>query len=157
MVRRNANYVPGSLPRRLPFFLAGKNISILKDLPEVDAWRLLEATSIDEIKDGIKKTWAERFLRGTGPEGWAKRLTTLGVKGYTTADIFAIQHLFDTRNCIIHTNGIARADYVKKYLGQRLERGRIRISLEQLIQWTAAIVNFVKTTDAFILKYGSTN
>lgn len=134
--------------------LAERNNSLLRDLPTISSNRVFEATSIDEIKVEIKKAWAERFLQGVGPEGWAKRLSALGVRGYDAADISAMQHLFDTRNCVIHTNGIARQDYVKKYPSQRLEGGRIQISLSELGLWAKAITNFVKTTDAFLLNVG---
>jgi hypothetical protein len=137
--------------------LADKNSNLLKDFTAIDAKRIFECENINELRFEIKEMWAESVLRGLGPEGWSKRFNKMGVKGYNLSHIATLQHLFDTRNCIIHTNGMARQPYLKKYPGQRLENGRIQISLPQVALWTEAMSHFVRTTDAFLLNYPQHN
>jgi hypothetical protein len=135
--------------------LAKKNPNVMRDLPSLEAKQLFETPSIEEWRDEVRKRWAESFLQGRGPDDWCKRLIALGARGFVTNDIATLKHLFETRNSIIHTHGVASREYIKNYPNQRLEEGRIRVGLAQLSVWINAVDGFVKTTDAFLLSYQS--
>ena len=62
-----------------------------------------------------------------------------------------MQHLWDTRNLIVHARCIADAAYAKKYANRGAKVDvEVRVNLHSLEEWLEAVKEFVKWVDAFI-------
>jgi hypothetical protein len=133
--------------------IAEKNPSLLTTGKTIEARMAFDVESIEELRRSVRKDWAQSILRGGGPAKWAKRLIDFGAKGYAEADIATAEHLWDTRNLIIHTQGVPRLDYKKRYPSQAMVDGRVKVGAGEFSNWIRAVHRFVQTTDAFLLKY----
>jgi hypothetical protein len=67
----------------------------------------IETDCLEDLRIEALREFAGRILRGGGPDIWVKRLKELGARGYSNEDIHRVQHLWDTRNLIIHSQGRA--------------------------------------------------
>ena len=85
-----------------------------------------------------------------GPRKIVQKLKKMGARGYNDNDIFCLEHLWDTRNIIVHSRGIVDAAYLAKYK-HRQKGDRVTINLDR---WLPALKSFTETTDQFFLNYG---
>ncbi len=131
--------------------LATKNPKVLRDAPPLHPQRALEIDSIEALRDEVRQQWAHNFLRPGGPETWLKRLRNIGARGYDPDAVFVIQHLWDTRNLIVHARGIASAAYARKYEAKNGEP--IEVTIYEMMGWLGALKSFTICTDGFFLKY----
>jgi hypothetical protein len=73
-------------------------------------------------------------------------------RGYDEKEIFRVEHLWDTRNLIVHSRGIVDVAYTKKY--KHLQKGvHVKVNLAQLHWWLPALKGFIECTDQFFLNY----
>jgi hypothetical protein len=114
--------------------------------------RKMEAVQVDPrwSHDEARRIWAERALSGTGPKKWFKYFEDEGVKNYGEVDISNAQHLFDTRNRIVHAAGKPSDDYVRQYPKQMVLGGQIKVTQSNTLLWSGSAWNLVKATDAFM-------
>jgi hypothetical protein len=137
--------------------MAAKNPTLMKDARPIDSNRVLEVASIEELRNELQQQWAHNALRPGGPETWLKRLKAMGARGYDIEAAHKVQHLWDTRNLIVHSRGIPSISYARKYRNLGIKEGvRIDVTNNQFNRWLDAIKSFVRTTDAFFVKYGDT-
>jgi hypothetical protein len=137
--------------------LVSKNPKLMKDAPPIDHYRALEVASIEELRDEVRRQWAQDCLRPGGPATWLKRLKSMGARGYNEEATFKVQHLWDTRNLIVHSRGVASVAYARRYANLGAQKGaRIKVDINQFQYWLDAIKDFMICTDAFFLKYGET-
>jgi hypothetical protein len=132
--------------------LSALNPKLIKDAPPIDHHRILETESLDELRHEVRQRWAHQKVEG-GPRKFVRRLKDMGARGYDEKDIFRIEHLWDTRNLIVHSRGIVDVAYIKKY--NHLQTGvHVKVNLAQLEWWLPAMKGFVECTDRFFLNYG---
>ena len=77
----------------------------------------------------------------------------MGAGKYDEKHVGIVQHLFDTRNLIVHSAGKTSAYYIKQYPKQFLQDGKIKIVASATLHWAESALNLVAATDAFVLKY----
>jgi hypothetical protein len=94
--------------------IASKNPKVIKT-PEIEPNRLMEVESIDQLRIEIRLNWAQGSLRPGGPVKWRKQLRALGAPELKQTTLNKMQHLWDTRNLIIHSRSIASNAYAKTY------------------------------------------
>jgi hypothetical protein len=128
--------------------LPAKNPNLLKDAPPIPPNRMIEAESLDELRQEITRQWAHQKIEG-GPRKFIRRLKDMGARGYNDTDIYRLEHLWDTRNLIVHSRGIVDAVYLRKYK-HRQKGDRVTINLGW---WLPALKNFTEATDQFFLNY----
>lgn len=136
-------------------FVATKNPNLLKNADPLSNDQLIHAASIEDVLGALRRQWANRTLLG-GPEKWLSSLRNMGAKKYKKEYAFRLQHLWDTRNLIVHGRGIATTEYLRKYKDPTLNPGsRVRVSTKILTWWVEAIQDFVDSTDPFFVNYGA--
>jgi hypothetical protein len=124
---------------------------LMNDAPSTDYARIFEVQSLDELREEMRRQWALQKLQG-GPSKFVRRLKDMGARGYDDREIFRVQHLWDTRNLIVHSRGIVDRNYVAKF--KHLEKGtHVKVNLPQIQHWLPALSGFVECTDAFFLSY----
>jgi len=65
-----------------------------------------------------------------------------------------MQHLWDTRNLIVHAQGIIDRSYLKKYKNLNLKTGeRVRVASKLFAWWVEGLKDFLKLTDQFLSNY----
>jgi hypothetical protein len=132
--------------------LAIRKPALLKPAPE--SRRVFEVETLHELRDEMRRNWAQLKVHG-GPERWEKMLTGMGARGYVKEDIYALQHLWDTRNLIVHSRSIMSASYARKHKALGAFSGtKIVIAGNLFTRWLTAITSFMDVTDAFFLKCG---
>jgi hypothetical protein len=132
--------------------IATKNPRLLEQAEAVNIERILQAPSIDDLRAEVRTQWADKALRG-GPKSWLSLLRRLGAKECTRDCASRLQHLWDTRNLIVHGRGIATAAHVAKY--PKVAHGaRIHVSTGVLAWWITGVSEFVDATDEFFQNYG---
>jgi hypothetical protein len=134
--------------------LSAKNPNLLKDAPPIPPNRMLEAESLDELRHEIRQQWAHQKVEG-GPRKFVRRLKDMGARSYDDKDVYRLEHLWHTRNLVVHSRGIVDAAYLAKY--RHLQKGdRVKVNLPQIGWWLPALKHFTETTDQFFLNYGAT-
>jgi hypothetical protein len=134
--------------------LAEKNPGLLKDAPPIAPARALEVNSLEELRDELRQQWAHGKLRPGGPETWVKRLTGMGARGYDKKACDEVQHLWDTRNLIVHSRGVASVAYVRKYASTGVKPGtQVNVSNNRFSGWLDSLKIFMSCTEAFFLSY----
>jgi hypothetical protein len=136
--------------------IAKKDPALLKNMDPIPSDKVLNADSIEELKDDLRQQWANKTLKG-GPKEWLKRLQAMGSPQYKKDSCFRMEHLWDTRNLIVHARGIATRRYAITYKTPQVVKAgdRIIISGNILTWWFQGIAEFVDPTDQFFLKYGN--
>jgi len=138
-------------------FVATKNPDLLKNAHPLDNDRILQAVSIEDLRTELRRQWANKKLLG-GPLKWLSLLNEMGAKQYTKDCDFRLQHLWDTRNLIVHGRGIATVPYIESYKKPALKLGdRVHVGpgFKVLKWWMAGIEDFVNSTDQFFTNYGT--
>ena len=134
--------------------LARKNPKLLRDIGTFDWKRVFEIDSIEELRAELRRQWAQVMLRPGGTQTWVEQLEKLGAKGFNEKSTHQVQHLWDTRNLIVHAQGVAGAAYVKKYPNSPLKvGGRVSASSSQFKIWISAADDLVTSTEQFFLRY----
>ena len=88
--------------------LVSKNREIMKDTKDtkdtkpIDWVRLKESDSIEQLRRDVRHDWAEARLAGKGAADWFRMFEKMGAGKYDEGHLKIIQHLFDTRNLVVH-------------------------------------------------------
>jgi len=78
----------------------------------------------------------------------------MGARGYKKEYVLRMHHLWDTRNLIVHAQGIADRVYLKKYKIPNLKIGeRVRVSANLFGWWLEDLNRFLELTDRFFSNY----
>jgi hypothetical protein len=132
-----------------------KNPRVIKN-PVIDPSRLLEIDTIDQLRTEIRLNWAQGALRPGGPATWEKLLRALGAPEIQPTTLRAIQHLWDTRNLIVHSRSTATNAYAKTYESSGYVAGsEVKISPKLFEKWVEETKAFIDRTEPFFLKYGN--
>jgi hypothetical protein len=131
--------------------LAAKNPRLVKAV-EIECRRVFEVESIDELRNETLWHWAHDALRPGGPETWFRRLRDMGAPTIDQEVIRKVQHLWDTRNLIVHSRCIASVAYAKKYAQLGIRAGtHVPVNLNQFGIWLNPVRHFIEWSDAFFL------
>jgi hypothetical protein len=133
--------------------IALKRSEIIKNV-DIQTARVFEVDSIEELRAEVRRNWAHDELRPNGPIAWRKALKARGAASpITQATIDKMQHLWDTRNLIVHARSVADVPYAKKYAKQGARTGvAVKVSMKSLEVWLEAIAEFVDWADTLYLK-----
>jgi len=133
--------------------IARKNPKLLKNVDPIPFETVFESDSLEDLKVELGEQWARKTLRG-GPGRWLKRLQEIGARGYEKDCCFRMEHLWDTRNLIVHAQGVVNKAYVKKYANLKLKPGdRVRVAGNLFKWWINGLKDFIEPTDQFFFKY----
>jgi hypothetical protein len=135
--------------------IAERNPRVVKAV-EVPTSRIFEVETMDDLRKEVRLQWAHDALRPGGPETWYRTLKGLGAPVLDKATIDSIQYLWDTRNVIVHSRGIAGAAYAKKYAKYGITAGsQVKVNLAVFGQWLKPVKHLTEWADTFFQKYGS--
>jgi hypothetical protein len=133
--------------------IARKNPQLVKDVA-IDARSVFQIASIEELRDEVRRQWAHNELRPDGPRRWYRAIKDRGAKQLDQSIIHEMQHLWDTRNLIVHGKGIIDASYAAKYSDRGAKRGQqVGVGTAAIQRWLERISKFVDWVDEFCLSY----
>ena len=137
--------------------LAERNPALLEKGPQVPSIRILQCESIEALRAEARQIWAQHVLREAGgPKTWVKNLQRMGARGFDPKACRQVQFLWDTRNIIVHSRGIASAPYAREYAAEAITAGaKVPVGAERISYWLGALTSFQKTTETFFQKYKS--
>ena len=135
--------------------ISNKNPNIMKGSNDISWVRVNESESIGQLMTELRREWAQSCMRGKGPIDWFKKFENMGSTKYDRTHVDIIQHLFDTRNVVVHYSGRASTHYIKQHPKQFLQSGKVRVTSTDTLRWAKSAANLVEATDSFILKYGN--
>jgi hypothetical protein len=114
--------------------------------------------SIDELRNETLLHWAHDALRPGGPETWFRKLRDMGAPTIDQDIIRKVQHLWDTRNLIVHGRCIASVAYAKKYAHLGIRTGtHVPVNLKQFGTWLEPVKEFIEWADVFFLGFLASN
>lgn len=134
--------------------MARKNPQLVKGVA-IDTQSVFQIASIEELRDEVRRQWAHNELRPDGPRKWYKAIRDKGAKPLDQSIIHEMQHLWDTRNLIVHGKGIIDAPYATKYSNRRgVQRGQqVGAGSAAVKVWLERISKFVDWAEEFCLSY----
>ena len=134
--------------------MARKNPQLVKEVA-IDTQSVFQIASIEELRDEVRRQWAHNELRPDGPRRWYRAIKDKGAKPLDQSIIHEMQHLWDTRNLIVHGKGIIDAPYATKYSDRRgVQRGQqVGAGSAAVKVWLERISKFVDWADEFCLSY----
>jgi hypothetical protein len=69
---------------------------------------------MDELRAAMTRLWAHDALRPDGPRTWVRQLKDMGAKKPIDQGVVSeVEHMWDTRNLIVHSRCVADATYAK--------------------------------------------
>jgi hypothetical protein len=105
------------------------------------------------LKLKFRPKWARRFVDNGGPTTWIKSLEAMGAKGYPPETASHMETLWDDRHLIVHSTGVANAEFVRRRPELKAEVGkRFTVDDAQIKQWSDAMFDFVGITDQFFVR-----
>jgi hypothetical protein len=106
---------------------------------------LLNATSLEDAKEQLRRKWARSFTYGRGPAAWIKSLQKMGAHGYRTETSGAMEALWGVRHLIIHSASLVTPEFARRHSNFQIAVGsRFVASKNHLSQWYGAVLDFVK-------------
>jgi hypothetical protein len=133
--------------------IASRNPKVIKS-EGMPVQTIIAAKSLEELKSEIRSNWAHDALRPNGPNRWYRTLRDMGAKKIDQQVITEVQHLWDTRNLIVHARGIADKSYSKKYASRGAKFGvEYNVNMASLKGWLPHVGALVEWADEFLMKY----
>ena len=116
----------------------------------------LHFDSMDELRAAMTRLWAHDALRPDGPRTWVRQLKDMGAKKPIDQGVVSeVEHMWDTRNLIVHSRCVADATYAKKYSSRGAVRGEVvSVTMDSHLQWMPAVEILINWADEFFMKYG---
>lgn len=128
---------------------------LVRNAPQVPPSRIMEIETLDELRAETRRNWAQDVLRPNGPQTWVQFFQKMGLSTLERAVRNDLQHLWDTRNLIVHGRGIISVAYATKYQSKGYRAGTKLPVLDDLfIKWLSAVENFVNWVEPFFVSYG---
>ncbi|PSB25768.1 hypothetical protein [Stenomitos frigidus] len=111
---------------------------------------MTNASSLEELLQGLRYQWARKFINEGGPKCWIKSLKKMGARGYSSELAKEMETLWGIRHLIVHSTGISTPDFVRRHPDFGVAVGeKIQVRLNQLGDWVKHIYHFVDVTDAY--------
>jgi hypothetical protein len=122
---------------------------------EVQSNVVFEAESLDALHACLRRQWAHDAIRPDGPKTWCRVLRDFGAPPLNQATISSVQHLWDTRNLIVHSRSIADPAYAKKYARLGAVSGsQVKVNLAVFGAWLGPVTELVEWADKQYLLAG---
>lgn len=113
----------------------------------------LDAKSLEDLKLKLRSKWARSFVDNGGPTTWIKKFESMGASGYRPETVGQMERLWGIRHLIVHSAGIANAEFVRRHPELKAQVGkRFIVSSAHFKPWGVAIYNFVKVTDQYFVR-----
>src|SRR6266487_4909296 len=113
---------------------------------------VLNATSLADVIEQLRRQWAKTFIASGGPAAWIKSLQKIGARGYRTETIGAMEALWGVRHLIIHSSSLVTHEFARRHANFPIAVGsRFIVNSNHLKQWFAAMCDFVEVTDRYFL------
>jgi hypothetical protein len=133
--------------------VAVKNPQIIKKV-EFQAIKIFETESLEELRTELRRSWAHDALRPDGPGTWYRTFRDMGAPSLEEKVVQSLQHMWDTRNLIVH-GVIADVAYAKKYSNRGAKVGvEVKVNLHSFAEWLIPLKQFVEWVDTFVFNYG---
>jgi hypothetical protein len=114
---------------------------------------LTTASSLEEVMTELRYRWAKNFIEKGGPYSWIARLTKMGARTYRPETAQEMEMLWGIRHLIVHTAGVATADFTRRYPHLGIQVGEnVRVDLGSLRNWFKHIYHFVDVTDTYFIQ-----
>lgn len=127
--------------------VAARNPKMIKSR-EVQGSLVFETESLDALRGYIRRQWAHDAIRPDGPKTWCRVLRDFGAPPINQATVSSLQHLWDTRNLIVHSRSIADAAYAKKYERLGVVNGsQVKVNIATFGAWLNPVKEFVEWAD----------
>ena len=111
------------------------------------------ASSLEEVMTELRYRWAKNFIEKGGPYSWITRLTKMGARTYRPETAQEMETLWGIRHLIVHTAGVATADFTRRYPHLGIQVGeKVRVDLGSLRNWFEHIYHFVDVTDTYFIQ-----
>ena len=135
-------------------FAAGIDTTLMERTEQSATYQdALNAKSLEELILGFRSKWARRFVDNGGPTRWIKSLEAMGVRGYRPETVRQMETLWGVRHLIVHSAGIANADFVRRHPYLKPQAGqRFIVSSGHIREWSAAMYDFVEVTDQYLFQ-----
>jgi len=112
----------------------------------------LNATSLADVIEQLRRQWAKTFIDSGGPAAWIKSLQKMGARGYRTETIGAMEALWGVRHLIIHSSSLVTHEFARRHPNFPIAVGsRFIVNTNHLKEWFAAMYDFVEVTDRYFL------
>jgi hypothetical protein len=113
----------------------------------------LNAKSLEEVLMEFRSKRARSFVDNGGPTTWIESLEAMGATGYRPETVTEMETLWGVRHLIVHSAGVANADFVRSHPELKAQLGkRFIVSSARIKQWSAAMFNFVDITDQYFVR-----
>ena len=110
----------------------------------------VSASSLEELRQGLRYRWARNFINDGGPKYWINKLERMGARGYNTDLAREMETFWGIRHLIVHTGGVVTPDFVHRHPEFNAVVGeRLQVELKQVANCGEYIYDFVDVTDAF--------
>ena len=111
---------------------------------------LLNATSLEDAKEQLRRKWARSFTDSRGPAAWIKSLEKMGAHGYRTETSGAMEALWGVRHLIIHSASLVTHEFARRHPNFQIAVGsRFIANKNHLSQWYGAVLDFVEVIDRY--------
>lgn len=134
-------------------FATGLDTTIMRRAKQAKTYQeAVNKKSLEELILEFRTEWARSFVRG-GPTKWTKRLEKMGARHYRPETVSQMETLWGVRHLIVHSAGIANADFVRSHPELKAQVGkRFIVNYAQIKQWSAAMYDFVDVTDQLFVR-----
>jgi hypothetical protein len=111
---------------------------------------MTNASSLEELIQGLRYQWARKFINEGGPKCWVDTLMKMGARGYRSSLTKEMETLWGIRHLIVHSTGIVTPDFVHRHPDFGVAVGeRIQVKFNQVVDWAEQIYHFVDVTDTY--------
>jgi hypothetical protein len=135
-------------------FATGLDTTIMEGTGQTKTFQeAVNAKSLEELILEFRTEWARSFVDNGGPTTWTKRLEKMGASHYRPETVSQMETLWGVRHLIVHSAGIANADFVRRHPELKAQVGkRFIVNSAQIKQWSAAMYDFVEITDQYFVR-----
>ena len=113
---------------------------------------VISATSLDELANELRTRWARGWLSGGGPTRWISRLEAMGARGYSNELAPHLELIWGIRHVVVHTAGVATADFLKRHPGVAVAGGRVRVGIKEFGAFVEYAQGFLEPTERFFVR-----
>jgi hypothetical protein len=111
---------------------------------------VLEAASVNELADALRRRWARNFIEGGGPARWIERLTAMGAPGFPDGLASRLEQLWGLRHVVVHAAGRVTPEFAKRHPGLGYRPGdSLSVTSRATLHYIGDVASLVDVTDAF--------
>lgn len=112
---------------------------------------VLQAQSIADLANDLRRRWAKGIVDDGGPRKWVKKLPQIlqfPAEKYSSVLAENMEVLWGVRHVVVHAAAFATPDFVKRHPQFGVSVGeRIRVTIDQAGRWHVTVAEFARATD----------